>query len=179
MNVSHSAAADVARSATTPRLFVLNVSAGLVLSMAPDGKDQQGIASHCRIPDGVAIDADAGHVYWSNMGVPNADDGTIVRADLDGEPRHPRAEASPTRPSSSTSDGDRQTLLAPRGHAGDALQPRRPAVRPVVGDPRPTPPARQWCVGIAVDPQAGRSIDPEGLRQRCVGRMPAPGSRSA
>ena len=55
-------AAD-SQAATTPRLFVLNLSAGLVLSMTPDGKDQQVIASHCHLPDGVAVDAGAGRVY--------------------------------------------------------------------------------------------------------------------
>jgi len=28
--------------------------------------------------------AQAGHIYWTNMGVPNLDDASIERADLDG-----------------------------------------------------------------------------------------------
>jgi transketolase-like protein len=38
-------------------------------------------------PDGIVVDAAAGHIYWSNMGVPNLDDGSIERADLDGGDR--------------------------------------------------------------------------------------------
>ena len=29
----------------------------------------------------------AGHIYWTNMGVPSANDGSIERADLDGKNR--------------------------------------------------------------------------------------------
>jgi sugar lactone lactonase YvrE len=36
-------------------------------------------------PDGVAIDAAAGHVYWTTMGKVAADDGSIMRSDLDGK----------------------------------------------------------------------------------------------
>jgi hypothetical protein len=35
-------------------------------------------------PDGIAVDARAGHLYWTNMGVPADDDGFILRSDLDG-----------------------------------------------------------------------------------------------
>ena len=37
-----------------------------------------------RCPDGVVVDVEAGHVYWTNMGNPSVDDGLIERADLDG-----------------------------------------------------------------------------------------------
>ena len=29
----------------------------------------------------------AGHIYWTNMGVPSRNDGSIERADLDGQNR--------------------------------------------------------------------------------------------
>jgi hypothetical protein len=34
-----------------------------------------------------SVDAEAGHIYWTNMGIPNLDDGSIERADLDGKNR--------------------------------------------------------------------------------------------
>jgi hypothetical protein len=36
-------------------------------------------------PDGIALDEERGHIYWTGMGVPANDDGFIMRSDLDGE----------------------------------------------------------------------------------------------
>src|SRR5262245_18265760 len=73
--------------ASVGRLFVLDLSDGRLLSMKLDGSDKQIIASKCRLPDGVAVDVEAGHIYWTNMGVPNLNDGSIERADIDGKNR--------------------------------------------------------------------------------------------
>jgi hypothetical protein len=66
------------------RLFVLDLSGGRILSLNPDGSDRKTIVTECRHPDGVVVDAEAGHIYWTNMGVPNLNDGSIERADVDG-----------------------------------------------------------------------------------------------
>jgi DNA-binding beta-propeller fold protein YncE len=36
------------------------------------------------MPDGIAVDTVNKHIYWTNMGVPSANDGTIQRCDLSG-----------------------------------------------------------------------------------------------
>jgi sugar lactone lactonase YvrE len=76
--------------ATTGRLFFLNLSAGRVLTANPDGSDLKVIVSEGRrLPDGIVVDVAAGHIYWTNMGHPSANDGSIERADLDGKnPTH-------------------------------------------------------------------------------------------
>jgi hypothetical protein len=68
-------------------LFVLDLSGDRILSMNSDGSDRKVIVTGCRFPDGVAVDTEAGHIYWTNMGVPNLNDGSIERADLDGRNR--------------------------------------------------------------------------------------------
>jgi sugar lactone lactonase YvrE len=69
----------------TQKLFVLEISGGgRLFSINPDGSEKTVIVSGSRVPDGVAVDVDAGHIYWTNMGVPSADDGSIERVDLDG-----------------------------------------------------------------------------------------------
>jgi len=69
------------------RLFVLELNAGRIHSMNTDGSDKKTIVTDCRLPDGIAVDTQAGHIYWTNMGIPSVDDGSIERADLDGKNR--------------------------------------------------------------------------------------------
>src|ERR1700761_2556697 len=67
------------------RLFFLDLSAGRVLSANPDGSDLKTIVEEGRrLPDGLVADAEAEFLYWTNMGNPKVDDGTILRSDLDG-----------------------------------------------------------------------------------------------
>ena len=49
------------------RLFFLDLGAGRILSVNPDGTDLkpvlvEGYGQH---PDGVAVDAERGHIYWT------------------------------------------------------------------------------------------------------------------
>src|SRR3954447_8826656 len=76
-----------AKLTMTGRLFVLELSEDRVLSMDPNGTNQMVIATGCRYPDGVVVDVEAGHVYWTNMGVPNLNNGSIERTDIDGRNR--------------------------------------------------------------------------------------------
>ncbi len=71
-----------------PKLFVLEASGGgRLFSINPDGSGKTIIVTGCPVPDGVAVDVDGGHIYWTNMGVPSANDGSIERVDLDGNNR--------------------------------------------------------------------------------------------
>jgi DNA-binding beta-propeller fold protein YncE len=74
------------RSAVAPRLFVLELNAGRIHSMKTDGSDRKTIVSDCHLPDGIVVDVEAGHIYWTNMGIPNLNDGSIER-DIDGKNR--------------------------------------------------------------------------------------------
>ena len=66
------------------RLFVLDLSGGRVFSLNPDGSDPKTLVTRCRLPDGLAVDWAAGYIYWTNMGIPHRNDGSIERTDLDG-----------------------------------------------------------------------------------------------
>jgi len=66
------------KSKTSGRLFFLDAGGGRVFSANPDGSDLKVIISEGRIfPDGLVVDTTAGHIYWTNMGNPVADDGSI------------------------------------------------------------------------------------------------------
>src|SRR6266496_390900 len=69
------------------RLYFLEASGGRIHSANADGSDRKVIVSGARVPDGVVVDFEAGHIYWTNMGVPSRNDGSIERADLNGQNR--------------------------------------------------------------------------------------------
>src|SRR6266851_8147598 len=80
--------AKAARPAARPvsgRLFFLDLAVGRVLTSNPDGSNLKTIVSEGRkLPDGIVVDVAGGHIYWTNMGNPSANDGSIDRADVDG-----------------------------------------------------------------------------------------------
>jgi hypothetical protein len=160
--VSKSKPMTVGSNLTLGRLFVLDLSGGRVFSVNADGSDQKDIITGCRHPDGIAVDVEARHIYWTNMGVPNLNDGSIERADLDGSDRKtivpkgstftPKqlhldkkndklywADREGMRIMRCNLDGSKIETLVESGH-GDT--DRRDATK--------------WCVGIAVDIERGQ-----------------------
>jgi DNA-binding beta-propeller fold protein YncE len=78
-------ATDAATPDGVPTLFYLDAVGGRVLSTKTDGKKPRALVQNQRAtPDGVVVDVAGGRVYWTNMGVPTGDDGTILSAKLDG-----------------------------------------------------------------------------------------------
>lgn len=144
--------------AASGRLFVLDLSGGQVLAMNADGSGREVIVTGCRHPDGVAVDADAGHVYWTNMGVPDRNDGTIERADLDGGNRTVIVPEGRTfTPKQMILDraggklywADREGMRLMRCDLdGSAIET---LVETGQGDAERREQWR-WCVGIAIDP---------------------------
>jgi len=146
----------------TSRLFLLDLSGGRVLSMDPDGSNRKVIATDCPHPDGVAVDVAAGHVYWTNMGVPTVNDGSIERADLDGKNRRfivaPGGTFTPKQLHLDKANGklywsDREGMRVMRANVdGSRIET---LVQTGEGDYDRLDQAR-WCVGIAVDPERGQ-----------------------
>ena len=82
---SLTAARTRADDPSSGRLFFLDIRGGRVVSAAPDGSDVKVLVSgRSGIPDGIAVDTDRGHIYWTIMGKAAVDDGVIERSDLDG-----------------------------------------------------------------------------------------------
>jgi hypothetical protein len=149
--------------ATIGRLFFLEASAGRILSVNPDGSDRKVIVTGCRIPDGVVIDGEARHIYWTNMGVPNLNDGSIERADLNGQNRKtivPEGGTfTPKQLHLDKQNGklywcDREGMRVMRANLdGSQIETLADTSN---GDARPGSDAKKWCVGITVDPERGQ-----------------------
>ena len=149
-------------NATVARLFFLGLSEGRVMSCNPDGSDLRTIVSQAgHMPDGIVVDENSGHIYWTNMGTLGANDGSVVRADLDGRNLATIVPAGGTHTAKQLQldkknrklywcdregmrvmrvnlDGSNLETLIETGH-GD--EDRRDA--------------RNWCVGIALDVDRG------------------------
>lgn len=148
---------------TTARIFFLDIRGGRLISANPDGSDvkvvQEGLKN---LPDGVVVDAAAKHVFWTNMGRPKLDDGSIQRIDLDGtglttivpaggtftakqlklDKRHGKlywSDREGMRVMRANVDGSDIETLVETGRGDDQRKE-----------------ANRWCVGIAVDTARGK-----------------------
>jgi sugar lactone lactonase YvrE len=150
--------------ATTARLFFLSASSGQVFSAKPDGSDLKVIVSEGRrLPDGIVVDAGAGHLYWTNMGNPSDNDGSIERANLDGSNiTHIVRPGDTFTPKQLQLDEknrklywcDREGMRVMRANVdGSNLET---LVDTSEGDSRPGKDIRKWCVGIVLDVEAGK-----------------------
>ena len=150
----------LARNGAAGRLFVLEVSGGRIHSMSPDGSDRKVIVSDCPLPDGIVVDVEAGHIYWTNMGSsPSTNDGSIERADIDGKNRRvivPRGVTfTPKQIHLDKRSGklywcDREGMRVMRANLdGSQIETLVEAGR---GDTDRRDQTR-WCVGITIDPE--------------------------
>lgn len=66
-------------------LYYLDVTEDQVMALdAEGGPPEVLVEGEGEGPDGIAVDAEAGHLYWTNMGNPAEDDGFILRSNVDG-----------------------------------------------------------------------------------------------
>jgi DNA-binding beta-propeller fold protein YncE len=146
------------------RIIFLDLGAGRILSANPDGSDLKTLVSEGRkLPDGLAVDMAAGHLYWTNMGNPKANDGSIFRSDLDGRNMTtivaPGGTFTPKQLQIDNANGklywsDREGMRVMRANLdGSGIET---LVDTSQGDSRPGADPNKWCVGIAVDASAGK-----------------------
>ena len=195
MSVSQAATpARASTGKTVGRLFLLNVApvgAGQILSMNPDGSGKKVLVSGRLLPDGIVVDVEAGHIYWTNMGVPDKNDGFIERADLDGANRKtivsPGTTFTPKQLHLEKASGklywsDREGMRVMRANLdGSGVET---LVQTGEGDADRRD-LTKWCVGIAVDPDRGhiywthKGPDNAGLGRLCRAGIDIPKGQSA
>jgi hypothetical protein len=144
------------------RLFVLELSGNRIHAMNPDGSDRKVIVADCHLPDGIVVDVEAGHIYWTNMGVPSLDDGSIERADLDGSNRrvivpqgitHTPKQLHLEKRSGKLYWCDREGMRVMRANLNGTKVETLVQTGEGEDDSRD---ATKWCVGITVDPVRGQ-----------------------
>jgi len=151
------------REGTAGRLFLLELSGGRIHSMNPDGSDRKVIITGAHMPDGIAVDTAAGHIYWTNMGSsPGTNDGSIERAALDGHHRKmivpPGITFTPKQIQLDKKNGklywcDREGMRVMRANLDGT------GIETLVETGRSEADRRdqtRWCVGIAIDRMRGQ-----------------------
>jgi len=144
------------------RLYFLEANAGVIHSANADGSDRKVIVNGARIPDGVVVDVEAGHIYWTNMGNPIKNDGSIESADLDGQNRKKIVPEGGTftpkqlhleKKAGKLYWCDREGMRVMRCNLdGSNIET---LVDSSKGDVRPGTDETKVCVGITVDPDRG------------------------
>jgi DNA-binding beta-propeller fold protein YncE len=164
VKASKSKISTTAEKATTAHLFFLSASSGQVFSANPDGSDLKVIVSEGRrLPDGIVVDLTAGHLYWTNMGNPVSNDGSIERSDLDGSNvTHIVPPGNTFTPKQLQLDEknrklywcDREGMRIMRTNLdGSNIETLLDTSE---GEARPGKDIKKWCVGIALDVEAGK-----------------------
>ncbi|WP_433965428.1 hypothetical protein [Tunturiibacter gelidiferens] len=161
------------------RVFFIDASGGRLLSVNPDGSDvKELVTGRHRIPDGIVVDVEHGHIYWTEMGIPNKEDGSIERANIDGSNRVtivPNGKTfTPKQLQLDKRNGrlywcDREGMRVMRSNLdGSHLQT---LIQNGLGEADRADLTR-WCVGIAIDVQDGKLYwTQKGIDNAGVGRI--------
>ena len=161
------------------RVYFIDASGGRLLCVNPDGSDLKVlVADRHRIPDGIVVDNEAGHIYWTEMGIPSKEDGSIERANVDGS-NHitivPNGKTfTPKQLQLDKRNGrlywcDREGMRVMRSNLdGSSIET---LVQTGKGEADRADLTR-WCVGIAIDVQGGKLYwTQKGIDNAGVGRI--------
>ncbi|KAK9851023.1 YWTD domain-containing protein [Penicillium brevicompactum] len=155
-------------SSSSGRVYFLDIGLstypnpnGRIVTCKPDGSDVRELVTQIKtLPDGIAIDSDRQHIYWTNMGVPSANDGSIQRCDLSGKnivtiipegQTHTPKQMTIAKQSQKLYWSDREGMRVMRANMdGSDIEVLYRSASPD-SDKQCT---LNWCVGITVDEES-------------------------
>ncbi|KAJ5140293.1 hypothetical protein N7448_003701 [Penicillium atrosanguineum] len=158
----------------TPTLYILDVGlgenithdfqhAGRILVTSGDGQNARPLITGLEAPDGIDISISDDRIFWTNMGIPSQNNGSVQSARIDGsEIQTVIAKGSVHTPKQISIDhsnkklyfSDREGLRVHRANFDGSEH----EILIETGDFRNTSDKEdqtKWCVGITVDPKNG------------------------
>ncbi|PHH80804.1 hypothetical protein CDD80_6894 [Ophiocordyceps camponoti-rufipedis] len=137
---------------------------GRVLVGSPNGGPLKELVKDMVLPDGIGVSKKAGKIFWTNMGIPDANDGSIFSCNLDGSgvkeviPKgkvHTPKQMYLDQKNEKIYFSDREGLAVWRSNYDGSGQEM--VVK--TGDWKKkdeTNDQTRWCVGITVSPSTGK-----------------------
>ncbi|PHH61172.1 hypothetical protein CDD81_695 [Ophiocordyceps australis] len=137
---------------------------GRIVLGHPDGRAIRQLATGQVMPDGIDISVSAGKMFWTSMGIPSANDGSILSANLDGSDIktivapgkvHTPKQLVVDEKNNKLYYADREGMRVFRcDFDGSNIETLVQAADWKDGDAK----AKQtnWCVGVAVSPATGK-----------------------
>jgi len=139
------------------RIFYLDVQGSVLAFDEHETTPRTLVRSAGRGPDGIAVDVASGHLFWTTMGVPADNDGSLRRSELDGSqvttivaagltytPKQLKLDVAGQKLYWSDREGMRIQRAAVDGSALETLVT-------VASGESARKDARNWCVGLALD----------------------------
>ncbi|OOQ89885.1 putative 3-hydroxyacyl-CoA dehydrogenase, NAD binding domain [Penicillium brasilianum] len=150
---------DIGLSSATP-----SMTSGSILEISANGQIQQTLVEKQALPDGIAIDPKTGRLFWTNMGIPGEENGSVLSYNPQtklvetiipsGRINTPKQLALDST-SNKLYFSDREGLCVYRcNFDGTSLEKIVEAGNPA--NLEEAQDARNWCVGIAVAPKLGK-----------------------
>jgi hypothetical protein len=142
-------------------VFYLDVGGSVMSTDVEDPRERVIVEDAGQGPDGIAVDVEGGHLYWTGMGDPAEDDGFIRRSDLDGSnivTILPAGDAfTPKQLKIDAENGklywsDREGMRVMRANLDGSELETLVTTGEGATDRRDT---SRWCVGIALDLRGG------------------------
>jgi hypothetical protein len=142
-------------------VFYLDVGGSVMATDVEDPMARTIVEDAGQGPDGLALDMDRGHIYWTGMGNPSADDGFIMRSNLDGSNIITVVEPGGTyTPKQLRIDhenqklywADREGMRVMRSNLDGSMIETLVTTGTTTADRRDN---SRWCVGIAIDVAGG------------------------
>jgi 3-hydroxyacyl-CoA dehydrogenase len=139
------------------------VSSGKVMTASADGSNVREIVGGQAMPDGIDVSISAGKLFWTNMGAnPSSNCGSVMAANLDGSNVSTIVpEGKVFTPKQIKIDHDNQKLYfsdreGMRIHRCDFDGANHEIILQTGDSEADEGDQMKWCVGIAVDPKAGK-----------------------
>lgn len=140
------------------------MTSGAILECSASGQIQKALVENQSLPDGLAVDTQTGRLFWTNMGIPGQQDGSVLSYDpqtkavdtliLPGTINTPKQLALDST-SNKLYFSDREGRCIYRCNLdGTELEKIIQAGNPE--NPEDAQDPRNWCVGLAVAPKLGK-----------------------